>query len=351
VAVAFYDQTGLGYVPPGVVVTIYPLGSAQLPKNVTASGGIGVAGILNASLAPGQYFVATFSGVSEQTPQQAATFQTNPDGSLTKVTVNSFGSPVQSAAGYANQLRTIHYPKGWLGDPEDTPVANAWFAGIGGGLGDVDTTLQIERTALRLGSCTGSLIDSFARDLFGTNLPRLPGESDPLYLLRLYVFTSRVRLTLACIRAVVQTYVASTMNLPQGGPGLSLDSTIGGVDSISGGLDVIPPTQPTSGGSSATAGTNFSFDSTEGSVDSRIGSLDNAVAPNTTPTQYVFDNQSDPAAGAAIGLLDGEVCVNFQYPSYNNPLQQMSSPDPILAYLVNIVKACGIRILYYTNKY
>jgi hypothetical protein len=344
----FLDQSGKGYVPPGVIVTAYPLGVPQIPKNVAGSGTVGVAGSLNIPLAAGEYFVATFTGNSSQTPQYAAIFETSGNGSNTAVVVPAFGSPVLSADGYADQLRNVHYPKGWLDDEENTPVANTWFAAIGGLIGDVDTTLQIERTAMRLSSCTGSYLDSFMRDLFNNTFPRLTGETDPLYYARLLVFTNRIRMTLACISAVVQTYIASSVNLPKGGSGLGLDSE-GGLDDNSGSFDQVPP--GATGGSGAGTANNLGLDTTEGGLDTTEGALDNAQVPTGLPSVVVFDVQSDPVSSAAVSLLDGQVCIYFKYQGYNNPPQVMGAPDAVLIYLVNIVKRCGTGVVYVTNKY
>jgi hypothetical protein len=345
--IAFYDQDGNGYVPPGVTVVVYPLGASLTDANIVAQGVVGVAGVLNAALPPNEFYYAVFDGVPGLTPIYQAIFQSNGDGAQTTVVnVPSFVSPFQSQAGYASQIRG-EYPYGWIDNqPINTEVADTWFAGIGGGMAAIDSRLQQIRAALRLPSCPDEFLDSWAQDYFGTLLKRIPGETQPLYVARLLIFTGRLRLTLACIAQVVYTYLASSANLPLGGQGLGLDSS-GGLNTTSGGLDVTPAGSAPGQGSQ----NNLGLDSGYGYLDTTHGGIDSAAQPESMPTIEVFDLQSDPTTSALLGLPKGKFCIYFKYDGYNQPPQVMATIDSALDFLVGIVKPAGIPPVYATNKY
>jgi hypothetical protein len=91
----------------------------------------------------------------------------------------------------ARRMRLV-LPRNWFGGA--TPVLDAALTGLGTAMASVYTLIQAVVQQSRLITATGSFIDSFAADFFGTDLLRWTGESDDAYRMR-------VEQALLCSRA------------------------------------------------------------------------------------------------------------------------------------------------------
>jgi len=95
------------------------------------------------------------------------------------------------AADMARRMRQV-LPRNWFGDT--TPVLNAALIGLGTAMASVYTLIQAVKQQSRLITASGSFIDSFAADFFGTSLLRWASEADGDYRIR-------VERALLCSRA------------------------------------------------------------------------------------------------------------------------------------------------------
>lgn len=91
---------------------------------------------------------------------------------------------------FASRMRAL-LPDGWfpsgpaMGETEQAPVLNAMLQGFGSVFRFVWALLTYIYPQQRLATATGPMLDIFAQDFFGSNLPRLTGESDDDYRARI----------------------------------------------------------------------------------------------------------------------------------------------------------------------
>jgi hypothetical protein len=352
-ALQFLDEAG-NALPAGVRVTVYqpngnvpgaiappPLG-AFIGQAFTTPGGL-----CNINVMQSVPYIALFD-MSSQAPTSIPGFSGSGAGSgfagfsggtgTTVVTLSGYRSPTLSTAGYA-QLQTALWPKGWFADTARRPGGNAYGVGVlvGAMIAQVDSFFEVVHGALRLPSCVGPQVDSWARDFFGPYLPRYQGESDAVYVSRIYTALQLPKTTLQEIQAMVQGfYMAIAQELGYGmGGGQTLDLT-GALD-VQGGADISGPFQPS----------------------------------QLSPTVYVWDRQSRPDLANQYNINqhnnDGSFVIqvglafasgwnlDYSYLDYNawliNPNQYTlsnSPPDPRLGALVAFCKAGGAWPRYLT---
>lgn len=91
----------------------------------------------------------------------------------------------------ARRMRAI-LPTGWFPSMNDdyqsdkSPILNAILNGMAAPLSCAYSLLQYGLSSTRLGSATDIMLDIAAQDLFGTSgLPRMSGEADAAYLIRI----------------------------------------------------------------------------------------------------------------------------------------------------------------------
>ena len=100
-------------------------------------------------------------------------------------------------------------PRGWFAD--ETPILAGLLAGTGIGWSAIYALIQAVIQAARLTTATGTFIDSFAADFFGSSVQRTPTEGDN-------VFRNEVTQALLCSRttrtAVAQAIMALTDKTP-----------------------------------------------------------------------------------------------------------------------------------------
>jgi hypothetical protein len=81
----------------------------------------------------------------------------------------------------ARRMRLV-LPRAWFGDT--TPILDAALSGLGTAMAAVYALIQFVVQQSRLITATGSFVDSFAADFFGSGLLRWTGEEDDAYRLR-----------------------------------------------------------------------------------------------------------------------------------------------------------------------
>jgi hypothetical protein len=211
------DAGGVNTLPPGVRVSVYPAGALQNPTTLVDSGYTLVGGRVLLDLAFSTAYVATFFG--SQAPKQPITF-TSPassgDTAAFTITVSPYTSPVLSQAGYASALKEM-YPTRWL---KDAPIADDLFSSEGAVFSAVDLQAQKTLAAMRLYSCEGSQIDSWAADYLG-DFPRYQSEphtiaGDSHYRARIVVALITPNCTLNAIQSKVQSYIDGNPSAQQG---------------------------------------------------------------------------------------------------------------------------------------
>jgi hypothetical protein len=263
--IQFFDETGINPLPAGILVTI------STPAGVAvASAWTWPLGLCNIQLTPEQTYVASFSG-SFQAPSAPVTFvaagtagitqawndgrtwdeggqdwnETGQVNALSTVSVGSYRSPSFSNQGYALE-QTSRLVKRWFGSTARAPggVAYAIAYAYGAALAALDQQSQQNLQAMRLPSCQGGQIDSWALDMIGPLFQRFPFESDQLYIQRCLIMVSRPRCSIAAIQKFVQAFYASIAleSSVMGGEKLAYD--VAGAMDISGGFDVEPPGLP-----------------------------------------------------------------------------------------------------------
>lgn len=333
--IAFMDESGVNPLPPGIVVSI---AKASHPHTPVATGVIVAGGGANIGLDASTEYIATFSMAGQAPAVQAfftsASVPTNP----TAVSVSGYVSPVKSAADYAATSTGLLYPRGWFTAEASAPGGNAYAVALlfGSGLAKVDSLAQIVQGALRLPSCQGSQIDSWAYDFFGEYLFRFAGEPDSAYIGRIIAMLRLPKTTLGAIKYVVQAYYAAIQ------------------------YELAP-----------NAVQNLTFDQA-GGYDSR-GAFDETFqtpeGPPIIPTIDVFDAQSNPHLAQLYGIVPTEFCISIGDPpakaselaydtqgSYDTGqggfdekagyVVSDAAPDPRLGAMVNFVKAEGFKPIY-----
>ena len=340
--IQFFDETGLNPLPPGVLVAITDQNGKAIGTAYTTLGGY-----FSVPVATAVTYTATFIGT--QAPQQSQTFvgaaTLDPTEQYTLVSVQNYRSPVISAAGYADLASELQ-PNGWYAQSEIVPGGglHAVMRGLLGGQALIDGELQQIQAAMRLPSCTGPAIDSWARDFFNSPgpsgtavLPRYPQESDASYMGRIVSMLSLPKCTIQAIQNVtVAFYTAIAIQTGEDlTQNLTFDS-LGGFDNI-GGYDVAPGFTP---------------------YIPAINVWDRQSRPHLADLYNINPDNDDGSFVIQIGsgfantdawFLDRS---SLDYSSFLiNPNQytlSTTAPDPRLAALVNFVKAGGTQPLYLT---
>src|SRR5579862_6381033 len=181
----FFDETGLNPLPAGIAVSVYQtqvalVGPSQSLGNfglyigtayTTAGGKVAI------DVDTAISYIATFSA-SGQAPGVGATSSLPFVGFIgsssdpTVVTVTGYRSPTLSVTGYA-QAQVSNWPKLWMLKAASTPGGNAYGVAImlGAIFNKADEFFELVHGAMRLQSCTGAQLDTWAYDFFGGNLP------------------------------------------------------------------------------------------------------------------------------------------------------------------------------------
>lgn len=232
VAVTFTD--GTNPLPSSLLVSLYAGSTAT--GTVVASGYTDENGSISATLASGSTYTATFAGV--QAPAAPFTFAWQAS-NFTAIVPN-YASPSLSQVGFANEEASL-WVRGAFGDAARTTNGNAYnlALGISSPLADLNTQVQAIHLAERLATSTGSEIDSWAADYFGSNLPRNAGETDSAYIGRIQANLSAKKGTAAGLVTIGTFFGTTTVVEPwmvgfTGGcdsPTLACDSTEGCVGS------------------------------------------------------------------------------------------------------------------------
>lgn len=328
------DETGLNPLPAGVFVSVYPAIGPQTPLTLVGSAYIEPGGSANIAVAANVSYAAVFLGT--QAPTEPATFTGASNISLPSlVTCIGYRSPVLSASGYA-QAESELWPYGWFGDPTNiaatAPVAYSLAVGAAQALAVVDTQAQAILGSERLQTSQGEELDSWAADVFGTQLLRYTGTSDSVYYGLILAALHPPKCTIGAVQAIVQEF-----------------------------YNVIGPQLEDEWAE------NLSYEN-EGGYNTRGGYDRSQVVPTgLTPTVYVWDKQSRPDLAATFGVgepqfviqiglsdpyanawfLDRSHLDNESYLlSVNGGIPTSMAPDPRLAVLVNLTKAAGTQALY-----
>ncbi|WP_155723310.1 hypothetical protein [Gluconobacter potus] len=109
---------------------------------------------------------------------------------------------------FANRLRAL-LPDGWFpsppasGETEQAPVLNAMLQGCGAVFQFAWSLLQYVYPQQRLATATGAMLDIYAQDFFGSELPRETGETDDAYRARIEAALVPLRFTRPAIEAAI----------------------------------------------------------------------------------------------------------------------------------------------------
>jgi hypothetical protein len=182
------------------------------------------------------------------------------------IEVQQYRSPYFSADGYADDI-IAKQPRGWYapGDPGLEYLA----AALGAVLGRLSTKAQQLRAYNRIQACTGSALDSWARDYLGGFITRIPGESDTAFRARVSFLLSGLRLTLQAIQTAVRA-------------------------------------------SYTPVGETFTVDSPYGIIE--VGGFFDVTLPiPITITTYVYDRMTDPVQAALHGIHEPEFVIHVDY--------------------------------------
>lgn len=102
-------------------------------------------------------------------------------------------------------------PRGWFGDFTATPIVSALLTGIASNFVVIYTLIQFFKAQTRLATSSGGWVDMWAADFFGANLPRVYGEIDTAYILRIRAALFQKRITR---QAMIDVLTALTGNVP-----------------------------------------------------------------------------------------------------------------------------------------
>lgn len=211
--IAFVDETGTNPLPPGIQVTLQtPSGGALVAYGEDY---IRAGGLLPVNVIGGTEYVASFVGT--QAPTDPLANPTSFVGSnvleTTVVTVSNYRSPAASQLGYTEyEMELLPIGQGWWGDDAKEPGGIAWALGFAAAsvLGTLDYSVEQVLETLRVYSCTGTEIDTWANDfLTVAGLPRAPGETDVSYRARVIQRLTLPPTTIPTIAAIVQSWLVA----------------------------------------------------------------------------------------------------------------------------------------------
>lgn len=117
-------------------------------------------------------------------------------------------TPNVTQAGFANRLRAL-LPDGWFpsapasGEAEQAPVLNAILQGCASVYRGFWLLLEYIYPQQRLSTATGAMLDIYAQDFFGDELPRYAGESDDSYRERIKNGIVPLRFTRPAVEAAI----------------------------------------------------------------------------------------------------------------------------------------------------
>jgi len=335
VRIAFTDVDGCA-LSPGIILRVWQAGTPILASTLLASATTDVAGGCSLSIMPGQTYIAAFSGQPGRAPALPIEFAPNADGSMTTVPCPTFESPSKDLNGWAH-LQRREWPHARFADaPANVDLLARW---LGVALTSIDLQTRILLASIRLGSCTGTQVDAWARRYLGLYLIRFSGELDPFFVTRITALLSSPRCTLAAIALVAEAWLASVGSLAA--PTASAQD-IQGAQDIAGQQDF----EPTATGGSG--GLDFAQD-VLGAQDIQ-GGQDVGTLPDVVPTILTFDLQSDPTRSAQVGLVANQLCVELVYANRNNPARVIGAPSGGLDDMVQLVKAGGYQPVYADNR-
>jgi hypothetical protein len=335
--IQFYDETGINPLPAGIEVSVYPGTGPQTPATLVGTAFTIAGGTAAISVNQAVPYVATFFGT--QAPTEAQAFSggaTEP----TNVTVQAYRSPSMSVEGYT-QAQIQFWPNGWFSESAQAPGGIAWAVaqGLSAGLAFLDTQGQTELERMRLQSCVGPEIDSWAVDFLGSFLPRYDQESDADYRGRVIAALATPKCTIAAITAVVKAFysaIAATLAQQM-------------VQNLSFNQD---------GGFNTGGGFNVGFDApSPAAVIPDVYVWDRQTRPDLADEFNVNPNNNDGTFVIQIGyknpfmlawFLDNAYLDNTTYllAEVNDVQPSPTPPDPRLGPLVQLTKSEGTRPLY-----
>lgn len=314
----FVDETTFNPLPAGVVVSIYG-GTTIMTSTLVATVYLIAGGY--APIAPLQtngVYTATFVGV--QAPSVSCQFVFN-GYNMTVAVVYGYRSPTLSSSGYAAEMTGL-WPTGpaWFGDAAKVPggVAYAVAYGLAGQIASFDSAVQTELGRLRVQTCVGSDLDTWAADFLGHYFVRPTGATNSQWYALVLACLQIPKCTIAGIQAIVTAWIqwiAAEFGALQP---LALDDS-GALDTGGGYLDT-PTTSAIQG----------------------------------YPSILVFDAQSNPTLSAALSpavtTTSGQFVVYFRYPGYTDATISIIRPlTPLLSTIVGLWKAAGTTPVYAAN--
>ncbi len=335
VRIAFTDLDG-SPVSPGIVLRVWQSGTPILASTLLTQGVTDVNGGCSLPLVPGQTYVIVFDGQSGQAPSDSLEIQPNSDGSPTTIQCSTFESPSKNFMGWAALQRREWPVERFAESPANVDLLARW---LGVSLAAIDQQKRVLLAGMRLGSCSGTQVDAWARRYLGLYIVRYAGELDSFYIARITTLLSSQRCTLAAIALVAEAWLASVGSLAAP---ISSAQDIQGAQDIDGQQDVEPPA---TGG---TGGLDFAQD-VLGAQDIQ-GSQDVGTLPDTVPTISTFDIQSDAVRSAQVGLVANQFCVELVYANRSNPPRVIGAPNGGLDDMVQLVKAGGYQPVYADNR-
>jgi hypothetical protein len=341
--IAFVDESGLSNLPAGLLATVYS-GAIPISANIVGTAYLQTGGIATfANVQPNSEYCATFVGAVTQSPPTTAlcVFTTPSTGASTAI-VLGYVSPTLSIAGYA-AAQTSLYPLNRFSPAALAPGGTAYALayGLAALLARLDLQTQTTRAALRLQSCQGGAIDSWAYDFLGNFFTRCPIDTDASWYNEILAILQTPKTTIGGLQSILKTFLPCILfNFK---PMTVAFDTEGSVDNY-GGVDEVPtqiPVAPTI----PIGADNYGGVDTQGFVDAPTPAVQ-------TPAVSVFDSQSNPALSATISpnIVPGQFCVYFSYPGYTDAnIRPIAPLTPLLAQIVGLWKASGVKAIYATN--
>lgn len=331
----FVDEDGNSTLPAGISCTIYNADVNGNPTTLVGSAYTTFGGYCAVDVSLAANYVAEFVGAQAPTANQTFSGSSG----LTVVTVANYRSPVLSPLSYANAACTL-YPIGWAGASELLVGGglHAVMRGLLGPTASIDSLMQQVQGALRLFSCTGSLIDSWAADYLGSYIVRYDQESDASFMGRVVAALQMPKCTIAALQAIVtafyaaiatETGEASYQNLTFDGQG-GYD-TWGGYDMSQGFAPVVPSVSVWDRQSNPTLANLYD------------------VNPNNDDGSFVIQIAWSPPNEDAWYLDHGHVDYESYLIDIGSYTLSDTAPDPRLGALVNFTKAGGTKPLYLTG--
>lgn len=258
-------------------------------------------------------------------------------GAQVAVPVDDYRSPTLSAAGYTVEIAG-ETPDGWTSLSANVVggVRYPLLAAIGAVVGAEDARAQQILGALRIQTCIGEQIATWAQDFFGGFLPKYNTESYGLYRARVLLALQGAA-TIPAIQSIVTGFYEAVAHL---------DPQFLGAKSI------------------------LAYDTGGGGYDTGVGAYDRAPLDEiVAPAVLVWDLKTRPDLAADFGVVAGQFVVMIGTPpppsqtlSYDRvgaydragafdrptsvPNLSTDAPDPRLGDLVNLKKADGVQPLY-----